>query len=169
MAFYVGCYQILADSLEPPHDHGPWALPDEPAQHMADTSNVEELFLDVTDMNVLPSQIQFGACTWTDDEGFTPDHGAFDQFYVRAEAFYVRGFTGTSGFVGGFYPATGFYVRSFSPTDTFTPMFYQTGNWYVRGFTGSDSFTPMFYQTGNWYVRGFTGVDSFTEFYVPPC
>jgi hypothetical protein len=166
MAFYVGCYQILADSLEPAHNDGPWALPDAPAQHMADTSNVEELFLNVTDMDVLPSQIQFGQDTWTDDEGFSPDHGAFDQFYIRDEAFYVRGFTATNGYTQTFYPAGGFYVRGFSPTDTWTPSFYPRGGFYVRGFAPTDFWTPMFYTGAGFYVRNFTPTDSWTEFYV---
>ncbi len=166
--FYVGNYQILADSLEPKTDSGPWALPANQDQHMADTSNVEELFLDVTDMDVLPTQIQFGAATWTDDEGFTPDD-PYAEFYVKDEAFYVRGFTRTDYFTPMFYQTGDFYVRGFTERDFFTPMFYQTGNFYVRGFTPTDSFTPMFYQTGNFYVRSFTAVSFWSEFYVPTC
>ena len=167
MAFYVGCYQILADSLEPKHDHGPWALPENQDQHMADTSNVEELFLDVTDMDVLPTQIQFGADTWTNDEGFTPDHGAFDQFYVRGEAFYVKGFVGTDYFTNSFYtPTPSWYVRGFAGVDFFTASFYPAGGFYTRGFTGRDSWTPMFYGQSKFYVRSFNPTDSWTEFYV---
>ena len=165
MAFYVGCYTILADSLEPSHDHGPWALPDEPAQHMSDTNNVEELFLDVTDMNVLPTQIQFGSGEWTNDAGFDSDD-TFTAFYIKDEAFYVRGFSARDYFTPAFYPATGFYVRSFSPTDTWTPSFYPRGAFYVRGFTGRDTWTPMFYTGAGFYVRSFTPTDSWTEFYV---
>ena len=167
MAFYVGCYQILADSLEPKTDHGPWAFPGNQDQHMADTSNVEELFLDVTDMDVLPTQIQFGGCEWTDDEGFSPDHGAFDQFYVRDEAFYVREWTSSSVYTQMFYPATGFYVRGFSPTDTWVE-FYMRGGFYVRNFTPTDLWSE-FYITDGFYVRNFTPTDKWSEFYVPTC
>ena len=168
MAFYVDCYQILADSLEPKTDSGPWALPADQDQHMADTSNVEELFLDVVDMDVLPTQIQFGCDTWTDDEGFTPSD-TFTAFYVKGEAFYLRSFTPIDFFSEFYIKDEAFYVQGFTATDSWTGMFYQTGNFYVRGFTPTDSFTPMFYQTGNFYVRSFTAVSFWSEFYVPTC
>jgi hypothetical protein len=137
---------------------------------MADTSNVEELFLDVTEMNVLPTQIQFGADTWTDDEGFSPDD-TFAEFYIKDESFYVRGFTATDSYTSdpGFYPATAFYVRGFSPTDSWAPSFYPRGGFYVRGFTPTDSWTPMFYGQSKFYVRNFTPTNSWSEFYVPGC
>ena len=162
MTFYVGCYQILADSLEPKTDHGPWAFPDDQDQHMADTSNVEELFLDVTDMDVLPTQIQFGGCSWTEDEGFNSDDTFTPMFYQTGN-FYVRGFTATDSFTAAFYPATGFYVRSFSPTDTWTEFYVRDG-FYVRNFTPTDLWTE-FYVTDGFYVRNFTPTDSWTEFY----
>lgn len=165
MAFYVGCYQILADSLEPAHDHGPWALPDAPAQHMSDTSNVEELFLDVTDMNVLPTQIQFGADTWTDDEGFNSDDTFTPMFYQTGN-WYVRGFAGADYFTPMFYQTGFFYTRGFSPTDYWATTFYPAGGFYTRGFTPTDTWTPMFYGESKFYVRSFTPTDSWTEFYV---
>ncbi len=163
MAFYVGCYQILADSLEPKTNSGPWALPGDQDQHMADTSNVEELFLDVDDMDKLPEQIQFGACTWTDDEGFTPDD-TFTSFYVRDEAFYLRGFSATDWFSEFYIKDEAFYVRGFSPTDTWSE-FYMADGFYVRNFTSTDLWTE-FYVTDGFYVRNFTPTDSWTEFYV---
>lgn len=164
--FYFGSYQILADSLEPPTDSGPWALPDGfNEQHMSDTNNVEELFINVEDMDVVPTRIQFGSGEWTDDEGFTPDD-SFAEFYVRDEAFYVRSFTSTDYFVEFYVKDEAFYVRSFSPTDSWA-AFYIADGFYVRSFSPTDSWTPMFYQTGNFYVRSFTATDFWTSFYVP--
>ncbi len=165
MAFYVGCYQILADSLEPKHDHGPWALPGDQDQHMSDTSNVEELFLDVTDMDVLPTQIQFGCDEWTDDEGFNSDD-TFTPMFYQTGGFYVRGFTATDFFTPMFYQTGKFYVRGFSPTDSWATTFYPSGGFYTRGFTPRDNWTPMFYGESKFYVRNFTPTDSWTEFYV---
>jgi hypothetical protein len=169
MSFYLGSYRILSDSLEPLHDHGPWALPDAPAQHMADTSNVEELFLDVTDMNVLPTQIQFGQCEWSDDEGFGDD--TFTEFYVKAEAFYLRSFFATDYFVASFYPNSepAWYLRGFTGVDFFIESFYPYSepSWYLRGFTGVDFFIESFYPYSepSWYLRSFAGVDFWAEFY----
>ncbi len=172
MAFYVGCYQILADSLEPKHDHGPWALPGDQDQHMSDTSNVEELFLDVTDMDVLPTQIQFGACEWTDDEGFNSDD-TFSEFYVKAEAFYVRSFASTDWFSEFYVAAESFYLRSFSPTDTWATTFYPSSEspFYVRGWTsGSELYSQFYVKTQeSFYVRGWTSTDHWVSFYVPTC
>ncbi len=163
MAFYVGCYQILADSLEPAHDHGPWALPGDQDQHMADTSNVEELFLDVTDMDVLPTQIQFGAASWTDDEGALSDD--FTPMFYQTGDWYVRGFTGTDYFTPMFYQTGDFYVRGFTGVDFWTATFYPAGAFYVRNFTPTDVWTE-FYVTDGFYVRSFTPTDFWTEFYV---
>lgn len=91
MAFYIGKYLIDQDTLEPLHT-GAWSMPESPLEHMAETSNVEELHVLPTKMDLIPTQIQFGSCSWTDDEGFIADHEQFDTFYVRDEAFYVRGF-----------------------------------------------------------------------------
>ena len=144
MSFYLGKYLLDQESLDPLHT-GAWFMPDKPTQHMAETSNVEELQVLPTDMDSVPTQIQFGACSWTDDDGSSLD----DQF------------------ISMFYQTGNFYTRSFTGTDLWTPMFYQTGNFYTRSFTGTDLWTPMFYQTGNFYVKAFTaGSDLYSQFYV---
>jgi hypothetical protein len=172
MAFYVGCYVILADSLEPKTDHGPWALPDGfNDQHMADTNNVEELFINVDEMDVLPTQIQFGSGEWADDAGFDSSN-TFAEFYVRDEAFYLRGFTASDGYLQAFYPASGFfYTRAFTGVDFFTPMFYGSGGFYVRGWTsGTELYSQFYVKTQeSFYVRSWTPVDFFYPFAEPTC
>ena len=163
MSFYVGKYLIAGDTLEPGHT-GAWFMPSAPKQHMAETSNVEELQVLPTDMNVLPTQIQFGACSWTDDEGFTADSDAFDTFYVRGEAFYVRGFTPGTGHYDTFYVGgPGFYVRGFTPGTGHYDTFYVGGTgFYVRGFTPGTGHYDTFYVGGTgFYVQSFTPVDFF--------
>ncbi len=163
MSFYVGKYLIDGDTLEPGHT-GAWFMPEAPTQHMAETSNVEELQILPTDMNVVPTQIQFGACTWTDDDGFAPDHEAFDTFYVGGTGFYVRGFAPGTGHYDTFYVGgTGFYVRGFSPAGGHYATFYLGGTeFYVRGFSAGDALYNTFYLGGTgFYVQGFTPQDFF--------
>jgi len=143
MAFYVGCYLISEDSLSPKHDRENWAFPADDAQHIGDTSNVEELLVLPTAMDVLPTQIQFGSIQYTDDEGFVPDHEAFDQFYVASELFYIRSFTKGSNLYTEFYPKTQemFYIRSFTKgSNLYTEFYPGVSNFYTRSFTGVDFF-----------------------------
>ncbi len=125
MAFYVGSYLILQDSIDLKHDSDNWELPDTTAHqgHMGQTSNVEELLIKPEDMDLLPTQIQFGIDEWSADEGFSPDHEAFRQFYVRDEAFYVRGFVPRDYWTPTFYPTGNFYVRNFTPTDLWSEFY----------------------------------------------
>jgi len=165
MSFYAGKYLIDGDTLEPLHT-GAWFMPEAPKQHMAETSNVEELQVLPTDMDLVPTQIQFGACTWTDDEGFSPDHDAFGTFYVRGEAFYVRGFSAGDALYDTFYVGgTGFYVRSFTPATDIYDTFYVGGTgFYVRGFSAGDALYDTFYVGGTgFYVQSFTPVDFFYQ------
>lgn len=169
MAFYVGCYLISEDTLSPKHDRTGWAFPDDEDQHMADTSNVEELHVLPTEMDILPTQIQFGACEYTDDEGFTPDY-TYRQFYVKTqEPFYVRGFTKGTELYSQFYVKTqeNFYVRGFTKgTELYSQFYVKTQeNFYVRGWTsGSELYTQFYVKTQeNFYVRGFA---PWSGFYV---
>ena len=66
MSFYIGNYLIEEGTLSPRHDAESWAFPDDKEQHMSDTSNVEELHIKVTDMGVLPEDIQSGCEEWTE-------------------------------------------------------------------------------------------------------
>ena len=144
MAFYVGKYLIDGDTIEPLHT-GAWFMPDAPKQHMAETSNVEELQVLPTDMDSIPTQIQFGACAWTDDEGFSADHDAFDTFYVADQKFYLRGFSVGTGHYDTFYVGgTGFYVRSFSAgTGHYDTFYVRDAAFYVQGFSPVDFFYPI--------------------------
>ena len=163
MAFYVGKYLIDGDTLEPGHT-GAWFMPEAPTQHMAETSNVEELQVLPTDMDLIPTQIQFGACSWTDDEGFTADHGAFDTFYVRDQKFYVRGFTPGTGHYDTFYVrGEHFYVQGFSPGTGHYDTFYVRGeHFYVQGFSPGTGHYDTFYVRGeHFYVQGFAPQDFF--------
>ncbi len=146
MAFYLGKYLIQQEEIAPKHDRDAWAFPDVPKQHMAETSNVEDLYINPEDMDLVPEQIQFGYASWTDDEGFSPDPAGYAQFYVRSEAFYVRGFT----------PATDLYSQFYVKTQE---------SFYVRGFTaGSELYTQFYVKTQeSFYVRGFT---PWSGFYV---
>ena len=167
MSFYAGKYLIDGDTLEPMHT-GAWFMPKAPKQHMAETSNVEELQVLPTDMNLVPTQIQFGACTWTDDEGFSADHDAFGTFYVGGTGFYVRQFDGidfftefyvTSDSFTEFYsPVSSFYTRSFTPVDFFTEFY-----------AAPDSFTEFYSPISSFYIRSFSAVNLWSEFYVPVC
>ena len=166
MSFYVGKYLISEDTLSPKHDRDSWAFPADSDQHMADTSNVEELYINVEDMDVLPSQIQFGADEYTADEGFVPDHRAFDQFYVRDEKFYVRGFTAGSELYSQFYVRDeSFYVRSFQAgSELYNTFYVRDENFYVRGFSaGSELYTTFYVRAENFYVRSFA---PWSGFYV---
>ena len=84
MSFYVGKYLISSDVIDPKHDRDAWAFPSDPKQHLSDTSNVEDLRILPTDMDVLPTQIQFGADEYTDDEGFSTDR-TYREFYVKTQ------------------------------------------------------------------------------------
>ncbi len=173
MAFYVGCYLISGDTLNPKHDPDSWAFPADHDQHMSDTSNVEDLYINVTEMDVLPTQIQFGACEYTDDEGFAPDHEAFDQFYVKDEKFYVRGFTSGTELYSQFYVREeAFYVRGFSAGSELYSQFYvREEAFYVRGFTaGSDLYKQFYVKTQEaFYVRSFTATDFFYSIAEDDC
>jgi hypothetical protein len=174
MSFYVGAYLILSDSIDPKHDRDSWELPDVYGHqgHMADTSNVEELLIKPEDMDLIPTQIQFGLAEYSADDGDTSG-GLYTQFYVKTqEKFYVRVFVGTDYFTESFYPNAepAWYTRSFTGTDYFTESFYPNSEpaWYVRGFTGTDYFTESFYPNDEpaWYLRGFTPTNFFSEFYA---
>jgi hypothetical protein len=168
MSFYLGCYLIEGDSLEPLHDGDSWELPDTTALsgHMSDTSNVEELLINPEDMDLLPTQIQFGACTWADDEEFNPTD-TWSEFYARDEAFYVRGFSPTD-YWAEFYPVDeSFYVRGFSPTDIWSEFYVADEAFYVRGFTANlPSLWAEFYVTDGFYVRNFTATPELWQFYL---
>jgi hypothetical protein len=167
MSFYVGCYLILSDTIAPEHDSDSWALPDIYGHqgHMSDTSNPEELLIDPEDMDLLPTQIQFGCGEYTDDEGFNPDHEAYNQFYVKQEFFYVRGFEGRDYF-------SEFYMGDDSFSEFYMPLEY----FYVREFTGTDyfrefymsadTFTEFYAPSESFYVRNFSPTDYWVEFYV---
>ena len=168
MSFYVGKYLISSDVIDPKHDRDAWAFPSDPKQHMSDTSNVEDLRILPTDMDVLPTQIQFGADEYTDDEGFSTDR-TYREFYVKTqEPFYVRSVTAGSELYSQFYVKTqeSFYVRSFTPSVSLYKEFYvRQEAFYVRGFTaGSELYTQFYVKTQeNFYVRSFT---PWSGFYV---
>ena len=162
MAFYVGCYLIDQDTLYPLHT-GAWQMPEAPTQHMAETSNVEELHIVPTRMDSIPTQIQYGCTLWTDDEGFTADYD-YNTFYVKNEAFYVRGFSASTGNYSEFYVRDeAFYVRGWSSGDALYDTFYVRDEaFYVRGWTSGDALYDTFYvRDEEFYVRGFTPVDFF--------
>lgn len=158
MAFYVGCYLIDQDALEPLHT-GAWFMPDAPTQHMAETSNVEELQVLPTDMDSIPTQIQFGACAWTDDDGSALSDGFTSMFY-QTGSFYTRSFSGTDlftefyigqvGFTEFYSPISSFYTISFSPVDFFTEFY-----------TAPDSFTEFYSPVSSFYIQNFAPVDFF--------
>lgn len=172
MSFYVGCYLISGDTLNPKHDPDSWAFPADHDQHMSDTSNVEDLYINVTEMDVLPSQIQFGALEYTDDEGFDIDR-TYKQFYVRDEKFYVRGFTkGTELYKQFYVRGEAFYVRGFTKgSDLYTQFYVREEAFYVRGFTaGSDLYTQFYVKTQeSFYVRSFTATDFFYSIAEDDC
>jgi hypothetical protein len=169
MAFYVGSYLILQDEIDPKHDSDSWELPDTTALsgHMGDTSNVEELLIKPEDMTLIPTQIQYGLATWTDDEGFNPDHDAYKQFYVRDEAFYVRGFTPVDYWTPQWYPGgvefyTGFVANL---PGLWSPMWYPSGAFYVRDFVPTDYWTPMWYASGEWTDSFYPSTTGWSELY----
>jgi hypothetical protein len=168
MTFYIGAYLILQNSIDLKHDSDSWELPDTTAHqgHMGQTSNVEELLIKPEDMDLLPTQIQFGIDEWSADEEFSPDHEAFRQFYVRGEAFYVRDFVARDYWTPMFYPTGNFYVRGFTPRDYWTPVFYPAGNFYVRNFVPTDYWTDSFYiPADEWTDSFYTPTDEWSEFY----
>ena len=165
MSFYIGKYLISEDTLSPKHDPERWAFPADSDQHMSDTSNVEDLYINVQDMDVLPSQIQFGADEYTADEGFSPDHAAFDQFYVRDEKFYVRGFVKGTELYSQFYVREeAFYLRSFTKgSDLYSQFYVRKEAFYLRSFTkGSNLYNEFYVKTNEtFYVQSFTARDFF--------
>ena len=167
MSFYVGKYLISEDSLSPKHDPDSWAFPAENDQHMSDTSIVEDLYIKVEDMDVLPTQIQLGADEYTDDEGFSTDR-TYREFYVKTqEVFYVRSFTAGSELYSQFYVRQeAFYVRVFEKREQLYKEFYvRQEPFYVRGFTaGSELYNEFYVKTQEaFYVRSFT---PWSGFYV---
>jgi len=165
-SFYIGKYLILQEELAPKHDADSWAFPDAPTQHMGETSNVEELLVDPEDMNVLPTQIQFGFAEWTDDEGFSPDHLAFDEFYTAVGVgFYTRGFTKGTELYNEFYTpiGVGFYTRSFTAgTALYTEFYTRQESFYLRSFTaGTELYNTFYVADQAFYLRSFTPIDFF--------
>lgn len=168
MSFYVCDYLILSDSIDPQHDSDSWAFPVTVGQHQAETSNVEDLLINPEDMDNIPTQIQYGACLWTSDEGFTPDYNydtfyvktqesfyvqdwtsgseLYSQFYVNPEFFYVQGWTSASELYSEFYVKTQefFYVQEWtSGTDLYGEFYIIPEFFYVQGFTATDWFYPI--------------------------
>jgi len=165
MSFYVCDYLILSDVIDPKHDHDSWAFPVTYGQHMSDTSNVEELLIDPEDMYNIPTQIQYGACLWTDDEGFNSDR-TYDEFYVKTqESFYVQRWTSGTELYCQFYVNPGaFYLRGWtSGTELYSQFYVKTQeSFYVRGWTSGDALYGEFYVLPeSFYVRGFTATDWF--------
>ena len=170
MSFYVGCYLIQSDVIAPKHDNESWELPDIYGHqgHMSDTSNVEELLIDPEDMDLIPTQIQFGCAEYTADDGFTPID-SFAEFYVKDEKFYVRGFSPTDTWAE-FYPADEpFYVRGFSPTDTWSEFYVAGEPFYVRNFSPTNTWAEFYIASESFYVRSFTATNTWAEFYAPTC
>ena len=164
MAFYIGKYLIQQEEIAPKHDRDAWAFPAVPKQHMAETSNVEDLYINPEDMDLVPEQIQFGYAAWTDDEGFAPDPAGYDQFYIRSEAFYVRGFTPATDLYSQFYVRSeAFYVRGFTPaTELYSEFYMRAEAFYVRGFAPAAELYKEFYVRDEaFYVRSFTPTDWF--------
>lgn len=166
MSFYIGKYLIQQDTLDLKHDSDNWSLPSTTAQHAGQTSNIEELLIKPEDMTYIPTQVQFGLAEWTNDEGFTPDHEAFKEFYVRDEAFYVRGFTPTDHWAEFYVKDEAFYVRGFTPVDFWSEFYVKDEAFYVRGFAPTDYWSEFYVKEEAFYVRNFTPTDSWTEFYV---
>ncbi len=168
MAFYVGPYLLLQDSLEPLHDGNIWELPDTTAHsgHMSDTSNVQELMINPEDMDLIPTQIQFGSTQWSGDGGLNAEAG-WSEFYPSDEAFYVRGFSPTD-YWAEFYPVDeAFYVRGFSPTDIWSEFYVADEAFYVRDFTVSiPTLWTEFYITDGFYVRNFSATPELWQFYL---
>jgi hypothetical protein len=164
MSFYSGCYLILQESLEPKHDHDGWAFPTTVFQHMAETSNVEDLLIDPENMSNIPTQIQYGACLWTSDEGFTPDYN-YDTFYVKTqEHFYVQGWTSGTALYSQFYVHPEFfYVQGWtSGTALYGEFYVREEKFYVQGWTSGTALYGEFYVLSEpFYVQGFTATDWF--------
>jgi hypothetical protein len=110
---------------------------------MSDTSNVEELLIDPEDMDLIPTQIQFGCAEWTNDEGWTPDD-TFTAFYVKPENFYVRSFTPTDYWAGFYVADEAFYVRGFTPRYTWSEFYMPDESFYVRSFSPTDFWTEFY-------------------------
>ena len=169
MAFYVGCYLIDQDVLEPMHTNV-WDFPADHFQHMAETSNVEDLKILPTEMDQIPTQIQYGCTLWAEQEGLTPDE--YSEFYPNPGAFYVRGFSAGTGYYQGFYPnAQAFYVRSWTSGTGYYDTFYpNAGAFYVRSWSSGSGYYQGFYPNAQaFYVRNFTAIDPWNTFYPPAC
>jgi len=171
MSFYVCGWLINQDSLEPRYT-GAWFMPDVNTQHLAETSNVEDLNVLPTKMTSIPTQIQYGCTLWTSDEGFSAD-ATFKEFYVKTqESFYVVSWTSAVDLYDQFYPNAGaFYVQPWtSSTDLYDSFYPNAGAFYVQPWTSSTELYDQFYpNAGVFYIRSFTPVDTWTEFYVPTC
>jgi hypothetical protein len=130
---------------------------------MSETSNVEELLINPEDMDNIPTQIQYGACLWTEDEGFTPDYN-YDTFYVTQENFYIRGWTSGTTLYDEFYVRSEyFYVQGWtSGTALYDEFYIRQEYFYVQGWTSSNFLYGEFYMLPEpFYVQGFTPVDFF--------
>jgi hypothetical protein len=173
MSFYLGCYLILSDEIAPPHDSDSWELPDTTAHsgHMSDTSNVEELLINPEDMDLIPTQIQFGCAEWTDDEGWIPDD-PFAEFYVKDENFYVRDFIPRFRYWTEFYPGFDSFSEFYAPVliPTLWTEFYPGADLFTEFYPPSSSGWVEFYVKDEaFYVRNFTWTDQWSEFYPPSC
>ncbi len=167
MAFYVGPYLLLQDSLEPLHDGNVWELPDTAfhSGHLSDTSNVEELMINPEDMDLVPTQIQFGCTQWSKDAAVDPD--SWTPSWYASGNFYVRNFSPTD-YWAEFYPVDeAFYVRGFSPTDVWAEFYVADEAFYVRGFSVNlPSLWTEFYISDGFYVRNFTATPELWQFYL---
>jgi hypothetical protein len=139
---------------------------------MAETSNVEDLNILPTEMDSIPTQIQYGCTLWSETD-FTADD-PYKQFYPNPQAFYVRGFAAGTGYYQQFYPNPGaFYVRGFSAGTGYYQQFYPNpGAFYVRSWTSGTGYYDQFYpNAGAFYVRGFspTPENQWNTFYAPTC
>jgi len=165
MAFYLGQYLVLQDEWDPLHDYDSWELPDTTAHsgHMSDTNNVEELLINPEDMDLVPTQIQFGCTQWGIDDDIAADSWA--EFYSADEAFYVRGFSPTDYWAEFYTADEAFYVRGFSPTDYWAEFYTADEAFYVRGFAATDYWTE-FYITDGFYIRNFSATPELWQFYL---
>jgi hypothetical protein len=146
-------------------------MPEDHFQHMAETSNVEDLKILPTEMDQIPTQIQYGSTLWTDNEGVTADD-AYQQFYPNPGAFYLRSWTSGTGYYATFYPnAQAFYVRGFEARDGYYQQFYPNAQaFYLRSFTAGTGYYSEFYPNAQaFYVRNFTAIDPWNTFYAPTC
>ena len=159
MAFYVGCYLILQDELDPKFGREDWAFPSNQDQHMWETSNVEDLLIDPEDMDIIPTQVQYGEDFWSDSESIADD--TWGEYYVAVEHFYIRDFTPTDFFAEFYMPAEAFYVQDFTPTDLFSEFYVAAEQFYVQDFSPVDFFTEFYVTAEAFYVQRFSPIDFF--------